>query len=231
MDQMPVDSAWSETMAERDVDKAYLAGICLQNCAFMRTMDRLPATTRWTMWDVYLGLGELAQHPPAVADPREFVLSWSTMTSRQASEFFTCILETAHVRPYIIIMNFANGKHGGGGDQNGARAQEESLCREFPPLFHSLRQYYDPAKEQGRSRNYPLGYGSDVLVTDLVDCLRGDQGNSFAPLCETEQHMVSFVSAAAPDLRSMGGRFMPEVLRQQMRNVIYAPLLNKLQRV
>ena len=118
-----------------------------------------------------------------------------------------------------------------GGYQNGARAQEESLCREFPPLFHSLRQYYDPTKSQWNSRNYLLGYGSDVLVTDLVDCLRGDQGSTFAPLEEAEQHVASFVSAAAPDLRSMGGRFMPEVLRQQMRNVIYAPLLNKLQRI
>ena len=118
-----------------------------------------------------------------------------------------------------------------GGYQNGARAQEESLCREFPPLFQTLRQYYDPQKHQGNSRNYPLGYSSDVIVTDLIDCLRGDQGNTFAPLVEAEQHMVSFVCAAAPDLKSYHARFIPEVLRQQVRNVIYAGLLNKLQRI
>ena len=48
-------------------------------------------------------------------------------------------MEAAHVRPYVIIMNFANAKFGGGGYQAGDRAQEESLCREYPELFHSLR--------------------------------------------------------------------------------------------
>ena len=70
-----------------------------------------------------------------------------------------------------------------------------------------------------------------MIVTDLIDCLRGDQGNLFAPLVEAEQHMVSFVCAAAPNLKTYRARFIPEVLRQQMRNVIYAPLLSKLQRL
>ena len=231
INQIVVDSSWAETYADRDADKAHLAGICVQNCAYVRSLREIPKTIRWTMWDVMLGLAQLAQQPPSVAEIRKFTLSWSTMTSKQAAEFFTSTMETAHVRPYVILMNFANAKFGGGGYQSGDRAQEESLCREYPVLFHSLRQYYHPKNDNMWSRNYPMTHSSDVLVTDPIIGLRGDQGNNFVPYCEAEQHMASFVSAAAPNLRSKAAKFMPEVLRQQIRNIIYAPLLNKIQQV
>ena len=66
VNQMVIDSPWAESYRDRDAYKAFLAGICMQNCSYARSLRGLPKTTRWTMWDVYLGLAQLAQQPPSV---------------------------------------------------------------------------------------------------------------------------------------------------------------------
>ena len=44
-------------------------------------------------------------------------------------------------------LNFANAHHAGGGYLNGARAQEEDLCRLIPTLYTSLKRLKYPMKE------------------------------------------------------------------------------------
>jgi uncharacterized protein (TIGR02452 family) len=60
----------------------------------------------------------------------------------------------------IVVMNFASRHNHGGGYINGARAQEEDLCRVMPSLYSSLLKI-----------QYP--YESDsVLITPDVEIMR-----------------------------------------------------------
>jgi len=51
-----------------------------------------------------------------------------------------------------LALNFANGIHPGGGFLNGARAQEEALCRSSA-LYQTLVN--DPMYEEHRKRQLP----------------------------------------------------------------------------
>ena len=54
--------------------------------------------------------------------------------------------------------------------------------------------------------------------------MRHDNQNGFRALMDAEQFEVTYVVAPAPDL-NMGEDFNVEVLKDQMRNVILAPLI------
>lgn len=102
--------------------------------------------------------------------------------------------------PKILVLNMANPVHPGGGVRNGARAQEEDLCR-CSSLLLSLEsreagKYYDYNK---RLNTY---MGSDALmITPQVEIIRDSNGELL-----DETVIVSVLTAAAPMVsRGLGG--------------------------
>lgn len=100
-----------------------------------------------------------------------------------------------------LVLNFANPYRPGGGVRNGARAQEEDLCR-CSTLLPSLesreaREYYEFNAEQKfvtRERN---DYGTNALIlTPNVEIFRNRKGE----LLE-ETTVVAVVTSAAPIMR------------------------------
>lgn len=102
---------------------------------------------------------------------------------------FYCIRSGSHK---VVIMNFANRLKHGGGYLNGARAQEEDLCRVIPALYNSLKKVV-----------YPYDRDS-VIVTDNLTIMRdsgSDNGNDYAFLSKDDQINVGIVSVAAQNLK------------------------------
>ena len=104
----------------------------------------------------------------------------------------------------VLVLNFANPVHPGGGVQNGAKAQEEDLCRKST-LYCSLTSneavaYY--------SYNRHLGDTSSdyMMISPNVEIFRNSEG---ALLEDTR--VVSVITAAAPILRSAGTERTEEI--------------------
>jgi uncharacterized protein (TIGR02452 family) len=87
----------------------------------------------------------------------------------------------------VVIMNFASRRHPGGGYVNGARAQEEDLCRVMPQLYPSLKKLH-----------YPYDKDS-ILLTPELSILRNSDNYNF--LSSKSNYVVGVVSAAAQNLR------------------------------
>jgi uncharacterized protein (TIGR02452 family) len=85
----------------------------------------------------------------------------------------------------INLLNFANARYIGGGYLNGARAQEEDLCRKIPMLFAALQQ---------NKLNYPI-YNKVLLIRNL-EILR-DKHNKI--ITNSNYIKVNVVTAAAPN--------------------------------
>jgi len=94
-----------------------------------------------------------------------------------------------------MALNFANGIHPGGGFLNGARAQEEFLCRSSA-LFRTLVD--DPMYETHRIRPVPDST-SWVIYSPDVPVFRTDGRNNIA-----EPWTLSFFTCAAPVATRIG---------------------------
>lgn len=95
----------------------------------------------------------------------------------------------------ILVLNFANASHPGGGVRNGAVAQEEDLCRKSSLLFSlesmQARRFYNYNWKQMSN------LGTDaVIITPRVEIIRDDDNN----LLE-ESVVVAVMTCAAPDVR------------------------------
>ena len=95
----------------------------------------------------------------------------------------------------ILVLNFANALHPGGGVRNGANAQEEDLCRKSSLLFSleslQARRFYNYNWKQ------MTNLGTDaVIITPRVEILRDDENN----LLE-ESVVVAVMTCAAPNIR------------------------------
>ena len=111
----------------------------------------------------------------------------------------------------VCALNFANQHHPGGGYLNGARAQEEDLCRLMPPLFSSLKRL-----------RYPLRDCEAHYTQTLLARTAGSYAFDGPPL------PVFIVSAAMPNLGGVGSKMAagsPEwwqTVRTRLRAVLHA---------
>ena len=94
----------------------------------------------------------------------------------------------------VLVLNFANAIHPGGGVLNGATAQEEDLCRKSS-LYCSLSS--NEAKKYYRyNYNLHTEMGSDAMIlTPKVEIIKDETGN----LLE-ETSVVAVLTCAAPNV-------------------------------
>ena len=110
-----------------------------------------------------------------------------------------------------LALNFANGIHPGGGFLNGARAQEEVLCRSSA-LYQTL--VGDPMYEEHRKR--PLPDSTDwAIYSPDVPVFRMDDGMEL-------QHpwLLSFITCAAPFAPVVGQLRAGDLLQKRIRRVL-----------
>lgn len=94
----------------------------------------------------------------------------------------------------ILVLNFANAGHPGGGVRNGATAQEEDLCRKSSLLFSlesmQARRFYN------YNQNEMSNFGTDaVIITPRVEIIRDDDNNFLE-----DSVVVAVMTCAAPNV-------------------------------
>lgn len=94
--------------------------------------------------------------------------------------------------PKVLVLNFANPVHPGGGVRNGARAQEEDLCRKSSLLLaledKSAREYY----EYNASLHTYMGSDA-IIINPAVEIIKDTNGELL-----DESVVVSVMTCAAP---------------------------------
>ena len=118
----------------------------------------------------------------------------------------------------ILVLNFANASHPGGGVRNGAVAQEEDLCRKSSLLFSlesmQARRFYNYNWKQMTN----LGTNA-VIITPRVEIIRDDDNN----LLE-ESVVVAVMTCAAPNIRDG----IADMTQQQYEDMVYSRIMRML---
>ena len=118
----------------------------------------------------------------------------------------------------ILVLNFANASHPGGGVRNGAVAQEEDLCRKSSLLFSlesmQARRFYNYNWKQMTN----LGTNA-VIITPRVEIIRDDDNN----LLE-ESVVVAVMTCAAPNIRDG----IPDMNQEQYDDMVYYRIMRML---
>ncbi len=142
--------------------------------------------------------------PHVVPSGRETVFEVTNETTLAAA----ARLVAAGHRP--VALNFASARHPGGGFQNGARAQEESLCRSSG-LFACIRSsemYSYHAAERG-------GWYSDYAIySPAVPVFRDDAGDLLA-----EPYLCGFVTAPAVNAGAVSRPELRDIPAEMERRV------------
>ena len=110
-----------------------------------------------------------------------------------------------------LALNFANGIHPGGGFLNGARAQEEVLCRSSA-LYQTLLD--DPMYEAHRQRPRPESTDWAILSPD-VPVFRKDDGTTLE-----RPWLLSFIACAAPYAPGVGQPEAGDLLQRRILRVL-----------
>ena len=130
------------------------------------------------------------------------IVTFETMKTDECAIFYHKHMGSKNV----TIMNFANRHTPGGGYCNGAKAQEEDLCRTIPGLYASLRK-----------AQYP--FPSDtVLITPDIEIMR--YGETYNLLPSDDVHKVNVASVAAQNLNHE--RFDEPCVRRTLENMYCA---------
>ncbi len=106
----------------------------------------------------------------------------------------TAYLRTKDDKP-ILVLNLANAVHIGGGVRNGAKAQEEDLCRKSSLLISLESDNARPYYAYNRTLNTYMGSDA-VIIHPQVEIIKDGDGN----LLE-ESVIVAVMTCAAPNLR------------------------------
>lgn len=110
-----------------------------------------------------------------------------------------------------LALNFANGIHPGGGFLDGARAQEEVLCRSSA-LYATL--VGDPMYDAHRNREQPDSTDWAIYSPD-VPVFRNDDGTALA-----QPWPLSFITCAAPYAPEIGQPKSGDLLRQRIHRLL-----------
>jgi uncharacterized protein (TIGR02452 family) len=111
-----------------------------------------------------------------------------------------------------LALNFANGVHPGGGFLNGARAQEEALCR-VSALYQTLLG--DPMYAAHAQR--PAQDSSDwAIYSPNVPVFRNDDGATLP-----KPWPLSFLTCAAPYAPTVGRELSAELLARRIHRVLH----------
>lgn len=126
----------------------------------------------------------------------------------------------------IAVLNFANAKYPGGGCLNGARAQEESLCRSST-LYECLSS--NENYEKFYKKHKASGWGtSDIIYTPNVIVL-GDDTSFFSG---EDRFMVDVITCAAPNLSGVNtkklkiAKHLPKVLYRRINRIFKVAMKN-----
>lgn len=112
----------------------------------------------------------------------------------------------------VCVLNFASATKPGGGVENGANAQEESICRcstLFPCISdNKIRsRFHNQHRAELKSGGMTALYNDDCIYTPDVVVFKTDTDNPKL-LPETEWYQIDVISCAAPNLRSRPGNAM-----------------------
>jgi len=110
-----------------------------------------------------------------------------------------------------LALNFANGVHPGGGFLEGARAQEEVLCRSSA-LWHTL--IGDPMYEEHRKRHEWDSTDWAIYSPD-VPVFRKDDGTELE-----HPWLLSFITCAAPYAPAIGQPRAGDLLQKRIHRVL-----------
>lgn len=105
-------------------------------------------------------------------------------------------VKAKHPDDGVLVLNFANPVHPGGGVRRGARAQEEDLCRKSSLLLaledESAKKYYD------YNASLHTYMGSDAMIINpTVEIIKDAKGELL-----DESAVVSVMTCAAPMISS-----------------------------
>ncbi len=123
----------------------------------------------------------------------------------------------------VAALNFASARNPGGGFLNGARAQEESLCR-ASALYACLVNA--PMYPPHRAARDPM-YSSWTLYAPLVPVFRGDDG-----VLLERPWRCSFITSPAPNVKVLLERTpdregeLPRVYDERIARVLSAAAMN-----
>jgi uncharacterized protein (TIGR02452 family) len=110
-----------------------------------------------------------------------------------------------------LALNFANGIHPGGGFLEGARAQEEVLCRSSA-LYQTLLG--DPMYEHHRGRRRPDSTDW-AIYSPAVPVFRKDDGSEL-----DRPWLLSFLTCAAPYAPALGRQEAADLLQRRIHRVL-----------
>ena len=100
----------------------------------------------------------------------------------------------------VAVLNFASASHAGGGVENGASAQEESLCR-ISTLYPCLREdsLHEKFYKPHRVAHDPI-HSDDCIYTPNVVVFKSDTSKPQTQE-RSEWYRVNVITCAAPNLR------------------------------
>ncbi len=115
--------------------------------------------------------------------------------ARKITEQFSNDLADADEKP-VLVLNLANAVHPGGGVRNGAKAQEEDLCRKSSLLLSLESRNALPYYEYNRSLHTYMGSDA-VIIHPQVEIIKDDKGNLL-----DNSVIAAVMTCAAPMLRN-----------------------------
>ena len=111
----------------------------------------------------------------------------------------------------VLVLNLANPVNPGGGVRNGAKAQEEDLCRKSSLLLSLESPEAEPYYQYNKSLHSYMGSDA-VMITPQVEIIRDESGDLLP-----ESVVVSVMTCAAPMIK----RGLEGMTDQQYQNLVY----------